>query len=382
MTADLLQARLGVLQRRMIVVAVIGLGVMALAATSRLDEFYHAYLTAYIFWLNISLGLTGLVMLLHVTGGAWGTTIRGALEAGVRTLPLMGILFVPIAFGLPSLYIWARPEEVARSESLAAKQLYLNPDFFCGRAIGYFVAWILVGWLLNRWSRTQQQTPSERIAGRLQRLSAVGLLVFGLTITFAAIDWGMSLEPDWYSTIYGLLFISSEFVTGMAFAILIAARLARTAPLGDVITAGGLQDLASLLLAFLIIWAYMSFSQLIVIYAGDLPEEISWYRRRITGGWQWFAIAQGLFDFAVPFLALLFRDVKRNPRPLAYVAVTVLGMQLLNDVWLVEPAFGPARWIDLGLVAAAVLGLGGLWMTEFLRQLRQRPVVLIYERSS
>ncbi|HEY1603111.1 MAG TPA: hypothetical protein VGG64_26140 [Pirellulales bacterium] len=382
MTADLLQARIGTLQRRMIALAIVGFGVLALAATSRWDDCFHAYLTAYLFWLNISLGLTGLLMLLHVTGGAWGTTIRGVLEAGVRTLPLVGVLFVPIAFGLPSLYSWARPELVAHSDMLAAKQLYLNPDFFCGRAIVYFLAWILVGWLLNRWSRAQQQTPSERITRRLQRLSAVGLLVFGLTITFAAIDWGMSLEPDWYSTIYGLLFISSEFVTGMAFAILISAWLARMASLSDVITSDRLQDLASLLLSFLIIWAYMSFSQLIVIYAGDLPEEISWYRRRISGGWQWIAIAQGVFDFAVPFLALLFRDVKRNPRPLAYVAVTVFGMQLLNDVWLVEPAFGPVRGIDLGLVAAAVVGLGGVWMTEFLRQLRQRPVVLIYERSS
>jgi hypothetical protein len=347
-------------------------------------QFFQSYLYAFVFWLNIPLGLLGLLMLQHLVGGNWGAVLRGVLEGGTRTLPFMAILFLPIALGVESLYEWSRwtAHDVAKHPELAPKVHYLNDTWFLIRAGVYFVVWCGLGWLLLRWSRRQQRGADERITRWLAKLSGVGMLLGGLAVTFAAIDWVMSLEPLWYSTIYGLLYVSSEFVTGMAFAIVLTAVLDRYDPLSGVIRPADFQDLGSLLLAFVIVWSYMAFSQFIIIWTGDIVEELQWYMRRAQGSWGWLAVLLIALHFALPFVALLSKQVKRDPRWLAAIAILLLVMHLLNDFWLIVPAFGyqhvRVHWLDV----AALVAVGSLWLAMFAWQLRRQPAVLVFERSS
>jgi len=318
------------------------------------------------------------VMIQHITGGAWGALIRRLLEAGARTIPVMGLLFVPLAFGMKSLYPWARPELVAADELLRHKQAYLNVTFFFIRALVYFIAWSALAWRLSRLSSEQDRTGDERLIRRLVLVSAGGLLVFVLTMTFASVDWVMSLEPRWSSTIYGPLLISGQAVSAFSFAIAVVAVLARSAPsnaMTEAATPGRMHDLGKLLFTFVMVWAYFALSQFLIIWSGNLPEEIPWYLRRTRGGWQWVGLAVILLHFALPFGLLLMRRVKQDARRLLRVALLVLAMRLVDTWWMITPAFGgdgPAfHWMD----AAAAAGVGGLWVHLFCRQLARMPLL-------
>jgi hypothetical protein len=339
-----------------------------------IEQFFRSYLIAYLFWLGVALGCLPLLMLHHLVGGTWGFVIRRILEAGTRTLPLMVLLFVPLVFGIHSLYEWSHPDLVARDQVLQEKHVYLNVPFFIVRAVLYFLAWVLFEWFLNRWSAEQDETGNPVLIRRFQLLSAPGIIIYCLTITFASIDWGMSLEPHWFSTIYGILFIVGQVLAALAFVIAVAVRLSKSPPLSRVVKEATFQDLGNLLLTFVMLWAYISFSQYLIIWAGNLPEEIPWYLHRGTNGWQWVAALLALFHFAVPFGLLLGRANKRNKVFLGRIAIAVLVMRWVDVYWLIAPSFiSDLRIHVLDVLLFALIG--GVWFYVFWTQLTKRPIL-------
>jgi len=370
------------LQWRAFTVGMVALGIAVMGAIAMPQQFFRSYLVAYLFWFGIAMGSLAILMIYHITGGAWGAVIRRLLESATRTMPLLALLFVPLLFGLPDLYEWARPEEVAHDPILQHKSLYLNVPFFLIRAGFYFVVWCVVIWFLNRWSLEQDRTTDpEALATRLEQLSRGGLVAVGLTVTFASIDWAMSIEAHWYSTIYGIMIAGGQILAAMAFVIPVAALLSDRGPLTGVISAEQFHDLGKLMLAFVMLWAYFSFSQFLIVWSANLTEEIPWYLRRLQGGWQWVGAALVVFHFAIPFVILLSRTLKRNARRLALVALTMVGMRLVDVYWLIAPAFSPGQfaihWLDL----ATVVGLGGVWLAAFVWQLKGRPLVPLHDPS-
>lgn len=361
-------------RRRAIVVGLLGLFLYGFGGFLWPGRVWHSWLFAWVFWAGVALGCLAIVMIQHITGGAWGLAIRRILEAGARTIPAMALLFIPVFFGMKKLYPWARPELVAANPHLQHKAPYLNPAFFTVRAVIYFIAWSLLAWLLSRWSRLQDETGDERYVDRFQKLSGGGLLVFVLTMTFASVDWVMSMEPHWFSTIYGGLLMAGFAVSAFCFAVAVAILLARVGPLERLVTPRVLHDLGKLLFAFVLVWAYFALSQFLIIWYGNLPEEIPWYERRFRGGWQWVGLVIILFHFALPFLLLLSRGVKKDSKRLFRVAVLVFVMRLVDLYWMVAPGFfhdTTIHWLDM----AAVLGLGGIWVFLFTTELARVPVL-------
>ena len=353
------------------------LGVVASLAGAWLDpaQFFRSYLVAFLYCAGLSIGCLAVLMVSHLTGGGWGVAIRRPLEAGAGVLPLVALLFVPLLFGLPSLYTWTQAATMAADEVVRSKQAYLNVPFFLVRAVVYFAAWLVMAFFLARWSRAQDRTGDPRYANLMRKLSGGGLVLLGFTATFASFDWVMSLDPKWFSTIFGLLFLGGQGLGAMAFAIAVAYLLSSRAEYARALKPTILNDLGNLMLAFVMIWAYLAFSQLLIIWAGNLPDEIPWYLRRISGGWNVIAIGLAVFYFAVPFLVLLSRMNKRRHRRLAAIATGILIVRAFDLFFLVAPEFSPERitahWLDVATLAGAV----GLWLTMFVRQLGTLPLL-------
>jgi len=367
-------------QQQALVFGLGGLGLCVIGAFFRPEQFFRGYLLAYMFWIGVVLGCLGVIMMYHLSGGAWGVVIRRMLESATRTLPAMIVLFVPLLFGLHDLYGWTRPDVVAHDELLQHKRLYLNVPFFLLRAVLYFVAWGSVAYFINKWSLEQDQRATDpRPTRRLRLLSGPGLVLYGLGITFAAIDWLMSLEPHWYSTIFGVTLMVGQGLNAFAFAIIVIALLADREPLSRVVAPVHFQDLGSLLLAFVMLWTYMAFSQWLVIWSGNLPEENVWYVHRLQGGWQWFGVVLILFHFALPFLLLLSRDLKRNAHALALVAGAIMIMRFVDLFWLIIPAFYPDGVHFHWMYIVAPLSLGALWLALFIRHLGERPLLPLHD---
>jgi hypothetical protein len=362
------------LQQRALVAGVAGLLLSAVGLLVNPDQFFRSYLLGYVFWIGISLGGLAIVMLHHLTGGAWGFLIRRPLESASRVLPVMALLFVPLVFGLAHLYLWARPEAVAADPVLQHKEAYLNVPFFLGRAILYFAAWTLVAYFLNKWSLDQERPELPQDPRRFRLLAAPGLLVYGATATFASFDWLMSLDPHWFSAIFGVLIMGGQALSALAFAVAVLFLLSAYDPISRVIAPSHMHDLGKLMLAFVMLWAYFAFSQFLIIWSGNLPEEIPWYLERLQGGWQFVGLLLVVGHFALPFLLLLSRDLKRNASMLAKVAMAVLVMRLVEGFWLIAPTFHHGvvvHWLDL----AAPAGIGGIWLWTFVWQLRARPLL-------
>lgn len=381
--SDTLQPRLQHLQRRALLVGLVGVGLCVVGYFLQPGQFFRSYLMAYMFWLGVVLGCLALLMLHHLVGGLWGMVLRRVLEAATRLLPLMVVLFVPLLFGISELYVWARPDALASHGTEQFRHLYLQVPFFLGRAGVYFAVWLGLAFALNRWSRQQEQAQDPLVIHSRQRrlglLSGGGLVLYGFTMTFAAVDWLMSLEPQWFSTAYGLVVMTGQLLTAMAFAILTTAWLARDEPYASVASSELLHDLGNLLLAFVMLWAYIAFSQFLIIWSGDLPEENRWYLHRAYGGWNWVAVVLAVVHFALPFVLLLSRQITRRAQPLAMVAAVLFGIHLVDAFWLVMPAFFPGQlhvhWLDI----VAPIAVGGLWLAAFLWQLQRRSLLPWYE---
>ena len=336
-------------------------------------QFFRAYLVGWTFWTGIAVGSLALLMLQHLTGGGWGLVIRRVLEAATRTLPFMAVLFIPIILGSHSLYEWTHREELAQLPAVQFKTPFLNLPFFIVRTIVYFGVWITLAFFLNRWSLMQDRTGEARYAKNMRVLSGPGMVALIFVVTFASIDWYMSLEPEWFSTIYGFIFVASWSLSALAFVIAAMATLSKEEPLAHIVKPLHFQDLGKLLLALVMLWAYFAFSQYLIIWSGNLPEEIVYYVERIYGAWGALIILIGLLHFAAPFLFLLSRDLKRNPRRLMMVALLVLVMRLVDLLWMLVPAFKGHNWIWLDVIAW--IGFGGLWLGLFAWQLGKRALI-------
>ncbi|HWC97469.1 MAG TPA: hypothetical protein VG456_11980 [Candidatus Sulfopaludibacter sp.] len=338
-------------------------------------QFFRSYLWSYVLFLGISLGCLAWLMVQYLTGGAWGVAIRRPAEAAVKTLPLMALLFVPIVIGIPTLYSWSHPNIVAADEVLKHKSLYLNFPFFLGRAVVYFLGWIFCSWFLTRWSDVEDREGGMRAHTRMATLAGPGILFWGVSVTFMSIDWVMSLEPHWFSTMFGLLFIAGQGLSSMSFLIALLVLLFNFEPMKSVLTARHLHDLGKLLLACVMVWAYFSFSQFLIIWTGNLPEEIPFYLKRLSGGWWWLALLLVIGHFALPFALLLSRDLKRNFKLLSRIAVFILLMRAVDIYWQTAPdttngVFAPS-FMDL----TAPIGIGGIWLAYFLTNLAKRPLL-------
>lgn len=355
------------------------LGVIGLAAgwATNPTQFYRSYLWAYIFFVGISAGCLAWLMTQYLTGGAWGIVIRRPAEAAARTLPLLLVLFVPIAFGIHSLYPWDHPDVVAADPILKHKAAFLNAPFFLLRAAIILGGWTFLGWYLNRWSAKEDRDGGLAPHRKMSRLSAPGLIFWGFAVTFLSIDWVMSLDAHWFSTMFGLLFVAGQGLSSLAFLITVLVGLFYFRPMSEVLTPRQLHDVGKLLLANVMVWAYFSFSQWLIVWAGNLPDEIPWYVERLRGGWQYVALVLVFGHFALPFALLLSRDLKRNFKLLAGIAIFILCMRVVDVYWQVMPDASKGAlalsWMDF----AALIGLGGIWFGFFLMQLESRPLMPI-----
>jgi hypothetical protein len=355
-------------------------------------QFFHAYLLGFMFWLGISLGSMAFLMIQHLTGGQWGMVIRRQLEAAMKVLPLMAVLFVPIAAaGLPYLYSgnhdavggwpgWFHydgPDQHLKAMSHS----YLTAGGFVGRAVIYFAIWIGLMFILNRWSAEQDNPPVQNLSPRFRTIAAPGIILYCFTISFAAIDWVMSIDPHWYSTIFGFIIIVGECLSAMCFMVVVERILVKYEPMASWLKPKEVHDHGKLMLTFIMLWAYFSFSQLLIIWAGNLPQEIRFFTRRLHMGWQIVGLALVVFHFAVPFLMLLSRPLKRDPGKLVWIAVWLMFMRFVDLFWYIEPNFHPVaafRWGYLVDVLVAV-AMGGVWMAMFFYNLRSKPMLPIYD---
>ena len=358
-----------------------GAGLLACLAGAVLDptQFLRSYLWAYWFWLGAAIGCGQILMLYHLVGGAWGFVIQRILEAALRTMPFMFVLVIPLVIGIPRLYTYADPHMLAVDQALRHKSAYLNTPGVIARLAIYFIVWGTIGYLLSRWSRRQDETGDARYVTLRMRLSGIGIILYSLAVTFAAVDWIMALEPDWYSTMYPGFYLVGQALTAFAVAIVVLRYAAEREPLASIISPKDFHDLGNLLLTAVILWAYVEVSQLIVTWSGNLPKEIVWYLHRAEGSWSWITLFLVVCHFAIPFFILLGRANKLHSRRLAWVAAFVVAMHLVDNYWNVEPAFHPrhifVHWLDF----AAPMGLGGVWVGLLLWQLKKRPLVPVYD---
>ena len=342
--------------------AIVALGVCVLGAFFSPDQFFRAYLTAYQFYLGIALGSMVIVMIHHLTGGAWGFLIQRFLEAGMRTLPYLAILFIPIGCGVGNpLFVGPARRSGRGFQGFAAQGgLSERTRFFGSGPVLFFALWISFALLLDYWSRRQDETGDPRYAARQANLSGPGLIVFGISITFAVVDWMMSLQPKFHSTIFGPLVVTGQVLTAHALALIVLAWLAPRTPIAEVLSPKAVNDLGNLLFTFLVIWAYMVWFQFMLIWIANLPYEVIWYRPRSSGGWQWVAWAVFVFHFTIPFFLLLMRDIKQHLPTLARIAALLLAMHLVYVCYLIMPSFPDTtiseHWMDFLMP----FGIGGL----------------------
>ena len=359
-------------------IGLIGAILLALAWVTTPAQFYRSYLWAYVFVLGAAIGSLAWLMAQYCSGGAWGVAIRRPAEAAARTLPLLILLFVPIIIGHTSLYPWAHPELVAADPVLKNKQVFLNLPFWLIRAAVILGGFTFLAWYLNRWSLIEEREGPRPAHRKMARLSGPGIVFWGFAATFMAIDWMMSLNPDWFSTMFGMMVMAGQGLTGMAFLITVLAFLSYHRPLSEVITWRHLHDVGKLMFANVIFFAYLAFSQFLITWAGNLPEEIPWYVERLRGGWEYIGLALVLGHFALPFALLLSRDLKTSAKPLVSIAIFVLVMRMIDVYWFVIPdatkgASLAPNWVDL----AALIGIGGIWTAWFLAQLEKRALIPI-----
>ena len=372
-----------VIARRSLIVGVVFGLISVVLAFVQPNEFFRAYLLAYMDWLGVALGSMAVLMLRHLTGGGWGMVIRRILGAAMRTIPLLAILFIPLLFGIRRLYIWAQPLENVQNKMLREHleqitKSYLNVNGFIIRAVIYFAIWGLLSYLLTKWSEQQDHPPVRDNSVKFKAVAGPGLILYGFTISFAVIDWVMSLDPSWISTIYGLIFLAGQVLAALSFAVVCERILFRYKPMSELLKPEHVHDHGKLIITFIMVWAYFSFSQWLIIWSGNLPEEITWYVRRLGGGWGFVGLFLVIFHFAVPFAILLSRTFKRDVTRLVWLAVWMMVMRWVDLLWHIEPTFSATFRITIADLVVSI-AVGALWLAYFFRNLDSRPLLPAYD---
>lgn len=352
----------------------------------------QSYLFAYFIPLGFALGSLGLTMINYLTGGFWGLGARRLFQAGIRTIPLMALLFVPLAYAMMTqphggggdghghgsywIYPWTDPAfaEAHRAIYSPAKEGWLSGPFVVLRAALYFLSWTVTGYWILRNARKYDETGDARADGMTRTISGPGFLLFFLTMTFAAFDWAMSVQPLWFSTMYGVIFLVGQGLSTFAFAIIFLARVRHIEPFRNFAKPNLFADLGTLLFATVMLWAYTSFSQFLIIWSGNLTEEAPWYVLRTSHGWQAIGLALVALHFALPFFLLLMRRIKKDASYVTLVAALLIVMRFVDVYWQVMPPFhaeGIAfHWLDV----VVPLGLTGLWVAYFVNRLKAHPL--------
>lgn len=362
-----------------LVVGILGLIACLIGWIINPTEFFREYLPAYLFWFEIVVGALGVLMLQYVTGGEWGILIRRPLGAAARTVGWMLVLFLPIAFGMHAIYSWTDPTVVAHDVVLQRKAGYLNITFFLVRAAFYFFCWILWAWRIRILSLRFYEDRSPYTAFSRQKWAASGLVMIVLTLTFMSIDWMMSLEPKWFSHMYGINFFISAGLAAFAFVIFFLTRLADTPAMADILKPMHFRDLGNLLLTFVMLWAYTAFAEFLLIWYANIKEEIPHFLVRRVGVWGFLAVLLILFHFFLPFFMLLMRAIKDRPSTIAVVAVIVLVMRFIGIYWLTEPSYSGVHFHFSWMVIASLVGVGGVWLYAFIGQLKGQTIIPIHE---
>ena len=368
--------------RSLIVGVVFGV-VAIIGAFMRPEEFYRAYLLGFMCWLGVALGSMAILMIRHLTGGGWGMVIRRTLGAAMRTLPLLALLFIPIILGMHRLYIWAQPldniaDKHLREHLQNITKTYLTTNGFIIRAVFYFAIWNLLSFLLTKWSKQTDRPGAPDNTQRFKAVSGPGLILYGFTISFAAIDWVMSLDPSWVSTIFGLIILIGEVLSAMCFAVVVERILFNYRPMSEILKPDFVHDHGKWMLAFTMVWAYFNFSQWLIIWAGNLPAEITFYLKRLSGGWGLIGLTLVLFHFAIPFGILLSRPFKRDIRRLAWLAAWLMLMRYLDLFWIIEANFSNTLRFTVADVIVPV-AIGGIWLAYFFRNLAALPLLPAYD---
>jgi hypothetical protein len=350
------------------------------------DEFYRAYLLGFMCWLGLALGSMAIIMIRHLTGGGWGVVIRRLQGAAMRTLPLLALLFVPIFLGIHNLYIWARPlNEVAdprlRAHLEDITKTYLTTGGFIWRAVFYFAVWNLLSFLLSKWSKEGDRPGSPDNTNRFKAVAGPGLILYGFTVSFAAIDWIMSLDPSWISTIFGLVVLIGQVLSAMCFAVVVERILFNYKPMSEMLKPDFVHDHGKWMMTFVMVWAYFNYSQWLIIWAGNLPAEITYYMRRLNGGWGYVGLMIVIFHFAVPFSILLSRSFKRDIHRLVWLAAWLLLMRYLDNLWIIEPNFSQTLKFTVADFVVPI-AIGGLWLAYFFYNLSTLPLLPAYDPSA
>lgn len=374
--------RLGALGPRLIrvcgAVGAIGLGtaiVTGLVTDGGAERFFHAYLVSFCYVLSLALGALFFTILQHLTRSGWSVVVRRLAEGLAGTLPLLALLAVPVLLGMRHLYEWTDADAVAADPALSGKAFYLNPTFFVIRVVIYFVVWVGLARFFFRTSVEQDETGDVALTLRMQWVSAPAMLLFAITITFAAFDLLMSLDPHWYSTIFGVYYFAGGVVGFFALLVVTAAAVQALGRLPRAITTEHYHDLGKLVFAFVVFWAYIAFSQYMLIWYGNIPEETHWYLKRQTGGWTAVSLLLLFGHFVVPFLVLISRRTKRRKGALWLAALWVLVIHWVDIYWLVMPEMSPRR-VLLGLPElGCFVGLGGLFLAAAVLRLRNCALV-------
>ncbi|HMP90732.1 MAG TPA: hypothetical protein PJ991_11055 [Kiritimatiellia bacterium] len=358
-------------------VGVIGLIASAIGFTQDRDAFSVAWLMGWNFWFYLSLGSLGWLMIYHLTSGRWGFVLQRPFEAAARLMPVMLILFIPILLCMHNLYEWTHEDVIATDAIVQHKLSYLNEKSFTIRLFVYFAVWTVLAYSLSGISRKAGSDGNADAVKKMRTIAAPGLVAFALAATFASFDWLMSLEPHWFSSIYGAVYMVAAGLSTMLFMAMLAYQLSKHEPMKGVITTQQFHDIGNWCFAFTILWTYMNFSQFIIIWSGNLYEETFWYLSRARNGWVGVSILMAVLLFAIPFVLMLFRNNKRNPRILASIAMVVFIARYLEVYWLTAPTFSTRghaasiHWMDV----AAFLGIGGTWLWLFANGLKKAPLL-------
>jgi hypothetical protein len=372
--------------------------------TNLVAQFFRTYLTGYMLWLGITLGCLAFTMLHHLVGGGWGMLTRRIAEAAMSQLPLMAALFLPVIVGIHWLYPWANSGQVAADPILQNKAIYLNAPFWIFRIILYFAIWILLSTLLRKWSHEQDAGTHPKATEKMESLSAPGLLLFFLTVTFTAVDLIMSREPHWYSTVIGLLVAVGMGLSGLCFMVVVISLVVSeelvvhqpagtdllttdAKPFSNFVSPARLNDQGNQMLTLTILWAYMALAQFIVTWMGNTRDDIPWYTQRgldavHPNDWRWFGLFLIVFHFFVPFFILLIKENKRRLVVLGTLAFVLLFLRQLDMLWLFAPTItgptGPestvggwASWMDV----LAPITVGGVWFHGFVKALESYPLI-------